>query len=75
MDAKMISVICVLLILGTLGIAMGSIGIQCKNDNKMSKQNYEFLVVMLVCAILMTLIGSMLAGVAGMSMKKQMTKR
>ena len=72
MDMNVISVICVLVILGTLGIAMGSIGIHCKNEKEMSDTNYHFLIGMLICAILMTLIGSALAGVT-VSTKKKIT--
>ena len=65
MNIKMLMVACALLIGGVFSIATSSIGTECYNadQNKSFKDskitNFNFLIVNLVSAILMTLIGAL----------------
>ena len=57
---KLASLGCTMLIAGVMSIAVSSIGIQCYDENKKTKEkrghNYKFIIANLILAILMVLL-------------------
>ena len=52
-----IALVIISICLGVIVIATGAIGIQCKNEKKMSDSNYQYLVIILTAAVVVTCAG------------------